>query len=140
MKAPAFARILGVLFLFLGALGFAPWATSPAPLSAEYINLSTSYGMIFGIFPVNAFHDLIHIAIGGWGVIASFGFKPSVLYLRSIACLFVLLVLLGAVPITNTLFGAVPIYGWDVALDLLVALIALYGGFGAGSVEAFEGF
>ena len=118
MKAPGFARIIGVVFLFVGALGFAPWATVPAPLSAEYINLSTSYGMIFGIFPVNAVHDLIHIAIGGWGVLASFGFKGSVLYLRSVACFYLLLVVLGAIPITNTLFGAVPIYGWDVGLHL----------------------
>ena len=50
-----------------------------------------------------------------------------------------MLVVLGSIPITNTLFGAVPIYGWDVGL-LLVALVALYGGFGAGSYEAVEGF
>jgi hypothetical protein len=140
MKAPGLARIIGVVFLFIGALGFAPWATTPAPLGAEYINLSNFYGMIFGIFPVNAAHDLIHIVIGGWGVPASFEFKPAVIYLRSIACLSVLLAVLGAIPITNTLFGAVPIYGWDVAFDLLVALVALYGGFGAGSYEAVEGF
>ena len=85
-------------------------------------------------------HDLIHIAIGGWGVLASFGFKPSVIYLRSVACFYLLLVVLGAIPITNTLFGAVPIYGWDVGLHLLVALVALYGGFGAGSLEPVEGF
>jgi Domain of unknown function (DUF4383) len=140
MKAPGIARIIGVVFLFAGALGFAPWATSPAPLDAQFINWGAAYGMIFGIFPVNAAHDLIHIAIGGWGVLASFDFKPSVMYLRSIACLYLLLVVLGAIPITSTLFGAVPIYGWDVALDLLVALLALYGGFGAGSYEAVEGF
>jgi hypothetical protein len=140
MKAPGIARIIGVVFLFVGALGFAPWAAPPAPLGAEYINLSTSYGMIFGLFPVNAAHDLIHIAIGSWGVLASFGFKPSVLYLRSVACLYLLLVVLGAIPITNTLFGAIPIYGWDVGLHLLVALVALYGGFGAGSQEPVEDF
>jgi hypothetical protein len=140
MKAPGFARIIGVVFLFAGALGFAPWATTPAPLGAEYINWSNFYGMNFGIFPVNAAHDLIHIAAGGWGVLASFGFKSSVIYLRTIACLYLLLVILGAIPITNTLFGAVPIYGWDVPFHLLLALVALYGGFGAGSQEPVEGF
>lgn len=139
MKAPGLARIIGVAFLFAGALGFAPWATVPAPLGLPYINLDGYYGLIFGIFAVNGAHDLIHILIGGWGVIASFGFKPSVLYLRAIACLYVLLVVLGAIPITNTLFGAVPIYGWDIALHLVVALLALYGGFGAGAIES-KGF
>ena len=66
MKAPAFARIFGVLFLFIGALGFAPWATAPAPLSAEYINLGSYYGLVFGIFAVNGVQDLVHILIGGW--------------------------------------------------------------------------
>jgi hypothetical protein len=135
MKAPGFARLIGVALLFAGALGFAPWATTPAPLGAEYINLDSYYGFIFGIFPVNGAHDLIHILIGGWGVLASFGFKGSVWYLRTVACLYLLLVILGAIPITNTLFGAVPIYGWDVALHLIVALAALYAGFGAGSIE-----
>jgi hypothetical protein len=138
MKAPGFARVIGVIFLFAGALGFAPWATSPAPLSAEYINLAGHYGFVFGLFPVNDAHDLIHILLGGWGVLASFAFRPSVVYLRSIAVLYAVLVLLGLIPITNTLFGAVPIYGWDIALHGIVAVVAIYGGFGAGSIQPEE--
>jgi Domain of unknown function (DUF4383) len=134
MKAPGFARIIGILFLAAGALGFVPWVTSPAPLSLTYINLAGHYGLLFGAFAVNDAHDFIHIFIGGWGILASFGFKSSVLYLRVVACLYLLLVVLGAIPITSTLFGAVPIYGWDVGLHLIVALVALYGGFGAGSL------
>jgi Domain of unknown function (DUF4383) len=133
MKAPGFARVIGVLFLVVGALGFVPWATSPAPLSAEYINLAGHYGFLFGAFAVNDAHDLIHVFIGGWGILASFAFKSSVLYLRVVACLYLLLTVLGVIPITNTLFGAVPIYGWDIALHFIVAAIALYGGFGAGA-------
>lgn len=135
MKAPGFARIIGILFLAAGALGFVPWATSPAPLSLEYINLAGHYGLLFGTFAVNDAHDLIHIVIGGWGILASFAFKSSVLYLRAVACLYLLLFVLGIIPITNTLFGAVPIYGWDAGLHLIVALVALYGGFGAGAVR-----
>jgi len=138
MKAPGFARVIGVLFLFAGALGLVPWATSPAPLDAEYINLAGHYGLLFGTFPVNDVHDFIHIVIGGWGILASFGFKASVLYLRAISIFYLLLVVLGAIPITNTLFGAVPIYGWDIALHLIVALVALYGGFGAGAIAPDE--
>jgi len=135
MKAPAFSRLFGVIFLLVGALGFAPWATPPAPLGAEYLTLGNGYGLIFGIFAVNGAHDLLHILIGGWGVLASFGFKPSVIYLRFLAVFYLLLVVLGSIPITNTLFGAVPIYGWDVGLHAIVALVALYGGFGAGAVS-----
>jgi hypothetical protein len=136
MKAPAFSRLFGVLFLLVGALGFAPWATSPAPLGAQYLALGGNYGFIFGLFAVNGAHDLVHILVGGWGVLASFGFRGSVIYLRFLACFYLLLVVLGTIPITGTLFGAVPIYGWDVGLHLLVALVALYGGFGAGAIPA----
>jgi hypothetical protein len=140
MKAPALARILGVAFLFAGALGFMPWVTAPAPLGAEYINLGAYYGFLFGVFPVNGAHDFLHILVGGWGVLASYALKPAVWYLRVIACLYTAFVVLGAIPITNTLFGAVPIYGWDVAIHLVVALLALYGGFGAGAAQEAPGY
>ncbi len=134
MKAPALARILGVAFLFAGALGLAPFATPPAPLTAEFVNLAGNYGFLFGVFPVNAAHDVLHVLLGGWGVLASFGFKGSVLYLRVTACAYLALAILGLIPITDTLFGAVPSYGYDVLLHLGVGLLALYGGFGAPSI------
>ena len=134
MKAPAIARLLGVAFLFAGALGLAPFATPPAPLTAEYINLDANYGMLFGVFPVNAALDVLYIILGGLGVIASFDFKRAVIYLRVTTILCLVLVVLGTIPITNTLFGAVPIYGYDVLLHLVAMLFAAWGGFLAGSV------
>jgi hypothetical protein len=133
MKAPALARILGVAFLLAGALGLAPFATVPAPLTAEYITLGGHYAYLFGFLPVNGLHDFLHIVFGGWGILASFGFKGSLIYLRSIAWIYLVLVVLGTIPITDTIFGAVPIYGFDVLLHLFIALVALYGGYGAGS-------
>jgi hypothetical protein len=133
MKAPTFARIYGIVFLFVGAFGFAPLVTSPAPLSAEYLQLGDGYGFIFGLFPVNGLHDFVHIIFGGWGVIASFDFKWSVTYLRAVLWIYLVLVVLGLIPITNTLFGAMPVYGHDIWLHLLLALAAAYGAYGAGS-------
>jgi hypothetical protein len=43
--------------------------------------------------------------------------------------LYGLLAILGLIPGTNTLFGLVPIYGHDVWLHALSALIAAYFGF-----------
>jgi uncharacterized protein DUF4383 len=135
MKAPVIARVLGIAFLLAGILGFAPFVTVPAGLTAEWVTLNASYGFLVALFPVNVVHDVIHVLFGIWGLLAAGSFAAAVRYCRSIAWIYGLLVVLGAIPITNTLFGIVPIYGFDVGLHLLVALLAFYGGYGAGRFE-----
>lgn len=135
MKAPAIARVLGFAFLLAGILGFAPFVTVPADLTAQWVTLNANYGFLAAIFPVNAVHDLIHVLFGVWGIAAASKFAAAVRYCRFIAWIYGLMVLLGAIPITNTLFGIVPIYGYDVVLHFVVALLALYGGYGAGRYE-----
>jgi hypothetical protein len=135
MKAPVIARVVGIAFLLAGILGFAPFVTVPAGLTAQWMTLNANYGFLIGLFPVNVVHDVIHAVFGVWGLAASGTFAGSVRYCRSIAWIYGLLVVLGAIPITNTLFGIAPIYGFDVALHLLVALLAFYGGYGAGRYE-----
>lgn len=135
MKAPLIAKVLGIAFLAAGVLGFAPYVTVPADLTAQWITLNANYGFLAALFPVNAVHDVIHVLFGVWGLAAAGSFKGAVRYCRAIAWIYGLLVLLGAIPITNTVFGIVPIYGFDVGLHLLVALLAFYGGYGAGRFE-----
>ena len=135
MKAPTLARILGIAFLLAGIAGFIPFAVRPYdPSSDPFIQLGANYGLLAGLFPVNALHDGIHVIFGLWGLIASFSFKGAVRYCRTVAVIYLVLVVFGAIPLTNTAFGAVPIYGWDVLLHLLIAVLALYGGFGAGQI------
>lgn len=136
MKAPGIARVLGIAFLLAGILGFAPYVTVPADLSAQWVTLDASYGFLAAVFPVNVVHDLIHVLFGIWGLAASGTFAASVRYCRSIAWIYTVLAILGAIPITNTLFGIVPIYGYDVALHFAVALLAFYGGYGAARYES----
>lgn len=135
MKAPGIARVLGMAFLLVGILGFAPFVTVPADLTAQWLTLNAGYGFLGGVFPVNVAGDLIYVVFGIWGLVASGTFAAAVRYCRAVAWIYGLLVVLGAIPITNTLFGAVPIYGYDVALHFVVALSALYGGYGAGRYE-----
>ncbi|HEY1976840.1 MAG TPA: DUF4383 domain-containing protein [Candidatus Baltobacteraceae bacterium] len=135
MKAPMIARVLGIAFLLAGILGFVPYVTVPADLTAQWVTLGANYGFLGGLFPVNVVHDLIHVLFGVWGLAASGKFAASVRYCRAIAWIYAILVVLGAIPITNTVFGIVPIYGFDVLLHLVVALLAFYGGYGAGRYE-----
>lgn len=135
MNAQLVARVLGILFLLAGIAGVLPWTSSPAPFDANVITLDQYYRFVFGMFPVNLVHDGLHVFFGIWGLLAAMNFKAAVGYLRFVALFYLLVVILGVIPITSTLFGAVPIYGWDVALHVFAMLLAAYGGFGAGSIQ-----
>jgi hypothetical protein len=135
MKAPLIARILGLLFIVAAIAGFVPWFAPNPPPDAQVVTLDAAYRMLFAVFPVNMVHDLLHLIFGVWGVVASYRFNAAVFYLRSVAWIYLILVIFGAIPILNTLFGVAPIYGWDVALHALLALLAAYGGYGRGSIK-----
>ena len=135
MNAPLVARILGLLFFVAAIAGIVPWFAPAAPFDAPVVTLNAGYVWLFGIFPVNVAHDLVHLIFGIWGVSASFRFSAAVFYLRSVTWIYLVLVILGAIPILSTLFGVAPIYGWDVALHALIALLAAYGGYGRGSIK-----
>ncbi|HEY5340187.1 MAG TPA: DUF4383 domain-containing protein [Candidatus Aquilonibacter sp.] len=133
MNAPVIARVLGLLFVIAGAAGFVPWIAPIAPFTAPVIAITAQYRMLFGIFPVNAAHDALHILFGIWGIAAGAGFGVAVFYCRIVAIVYLILVIFGALPLLNTLLGVAPIYGWDIALHAVIALLAAYGGFGRGS-------
>ena len=138
MNAPTVARILGVLFLVAGIAGLIPAIAPAAPFEAPVVTLDTAYRLIGGIFPVNAAHDAIHLIFGLLGLAAGLRFGIAVAYCRIVAFSYLVLVVLGLIPLTNTLFGVAPIYGWDVVLHAVVAVVALYAGYGRGSQETVE--
>jgi hypothetical protein len=135
MKAPLIARILGIAFLIATMSAAVPFAVTGAGPGDEYIQLTSGYGFLAGIFPVNGAHDLLHGIFAVWGIAASFSFASSVRYCRWVTWTYALLTILGAIPITNTLFGAVPIYGYDIWLHAAIALFAAYGAYGAARLE-----
>ncbi len=135
MNARLVARILGFVLLIAGVAGFVPWIAPTAPPGAPVVTLDTAYRVLFGIFPVNVANDLFELFLGIWGVVASLRFKRAVGYCRIVTWVYLIVVLLGLIPITNTLFGVAPIYGWDIALNLVVMLVAAFGGYGRASIE-----
>jgi hypothetical protein len=50
------------------------------------------------------------------------------MYFRAVAVIYGLLTVLGLLPATNTTFGLIPIYGNDVWLHAVLALVAAYFG------------
>lgn len=135
MTAPLIARILGAAFLLVGIAGFVPFVSSPAPFDAPVITLESSYRIVAHLFAVNAVHSGLHIFFGIWGLLAGIRFAWGLLYCRVVVWTYAVLVILGLIPITNTLFGVAPIYGHNVWLHAIIALFAAYGGYGRGRLE-----
>ncbi|MWJ27121.1 DUF4383 domain-containing protein [Halomonas sediminis] len=129
-----FALIFGIIYAIIGVLGFIPGLVTPPEMTGGMTNemaVEMGHGRLFGLFAVNFLHNLVHLGVGVWGIMASRqGLSASVFFAQVNAVLFAILALLGLIPFTNTLFGLVPLYGHDVWLHILTALAAGYFGFG----------
>ena len=137
MNTRTFALILGIVFLLVGIAGFIPGftvhevpTTGAAPgATAAPPAVEATYGYLLGLFPVNALHNLFHLAWGIYGVLAYRTFAMAKGYARATAVVYAVLVVLGLIPGLNTLFGLLPLYGHDVWLHALIAIAAAYFGF-----------
>jgi Domain of unknown function (DUF4383) len=139
MNTRTFALILGIAFLLVGIAGFVPGLVTHvgpeatvAPGTADTApaaDVVTSYGHLFGLFPVNALHNLFHIAWGVFGLAAYRAFGSARLFARATAIVYGLFTLMGLIPGLNTTFGLVPLYGHDVWFHALIAIAAAYFGF-----------
>jgi hypothetical protein len=116
------ARLFGVVFVVVGALGFVP------PLVPD--------GNLVGLFHVNAVHNVVHIALGLWGIAAGGSGPGSLLYFRGLTVIYALLAVLGSVKATETLFGLAPVGGYNVWLHGALTIAAAYFGFGPPSRTA----
>ena len=117
------ATIFGALFVLVGLAGF-----TPAGMGIMQMDHSGS-GMLLGMFPVNALHNVVHLLFGAWGLWAGRSAGRSLAYALGSGAAYLLLGVLGI--FTNSLFGIVPIGGYDVHLHLVLAGILAGCGFAA---------
>ena len=129
MSTRHFALIFGIVFAIVGLAGFIP-AFLGAPVADEpALAVEASRGRLLGLFPVNVLHNLVHLAFGVWGIAAYRSHGAAKLYGKSVAVIYGVLVVLGLIPVLNTTFGLIPLYGHDVWLHAALALVAAYFGF-----------
>jgi hypothetical protein len=128
MRTSTFALIFGLVYLAAGLLGLVPAMLVPPPADAPPTTLALLYGYLLGVFPVNIVLSILHLAVGAWGISARKDHGHSLTYARTLAVLFGVLAVLGILPVTSTLFGVMPIYGGDVWLHGITAVIAAYFG------------
>jgi hypothetical protein len=134
MRTSTFALFIGIAFASAGMLGMVPAALMPPPQDAPPVRYDVLYGWLFGLFPVNVLHSLVHLAVGAWGIVAwrtdHFGHSMASpkTFARVLALAYGALAVLGLVPALNTLFGLMPIHGNEVWLHAVTAALAAYFG------------
>lgn len=129
MNIRAFTRLTGIVFLLLGFIGMIPGLTSEAFLDDPDLVIDSNYGRIFGVYPINVFHNIVHLGLGVWGIVAAREVIASRRFCRATAIFYGALTLLGIIPITNTLFGLVPIFGNAIWIHAIFAGVTAYYGY-----------
>ena len=115
------AGLFGAVYLVVGIIGFIPVVGGADGVTAHNL---------LGLFPVNAVHNVVHMAVGLLGLVAySRGVSASRLFARGIGLIYLVLAVLGAIFNTGNFLGIVPIGGLDIALHAVSALVLLVVGF-----------
>lgn len=111
------AMLFGWILLVVGILGFVPGITND--------------GHLLGIFHVNALHNIIHIVSGLAALyLASKGEEGAQTYFKVFGVIYGLVAILGFFSGDEAVLGLVANNGADTWLHVVIAVVALYLGFG----------
>src|SRR5262245_26385946 len=125
MRLRYFALIFGIAFLLTGIAGFIPGLLTHH--AADHpLTVDAASGRLLGLFPVNVLHSLVHVLIGAFGILAWRRMDWSRRFGQGVAIFYGVLTILGLIRGTSTLFGLIPIYGHDIWLHAVAAIIAGY--------------
>lgn len=127
MNPQPIAWIAGTLLAILGICGFIPPLT---PIETSPLRISAGVGgpQLFGIFPVSYALSGLHAALGLWGVLSGSRLPMAVLYARISGFLFLVLLVMGVIPGTDDLFELAPLYGPNLMLHFLLAVLCFLFG------------
>lgn len=131
-----FALVYGIVFLVVGVAGFVPAFVTPYGPNHPDLVINAGAGELFGLFPVNVLHNLVHIIFGIWGIAAYRSANGVLGYARAVAIIYAIFMIMGLLPGLMTVFGLVPLHSHDVWLHLLLAAIAAYFGWFANRSNA----
>ena len=123
MAIKRFTLVLGIFLVVAGILGFIPGVVSFP------VHDMNDVGYLFGLFPINALHNLVHIALGVWAIGASSTVDNARKFNQANAVIYGLLAVFGIIPGLNTMFGLVPLYSHDIWLHAGIAIVSGYFGY-----------
>jgi hypothetical protein len=138
MQTRLFALALGLLYVILGIAGFIPALRTTPPATAPHIDVTASYGYLFGVFPVNILANLLNILVGFSGIIAGARLVLARYYCQFLFLVFGLLTFIGFLPTIDTVWGLMPVLSGDTWLHAGTAVAAAYFGFVAPESTSVE--
>lgn len=140
MHTKNFALIGGLVMLIMGLISFIPAMNVVEGLPPLYVNMS--YGMFLDLFPMNVFNKIALIAFGIGGLSAYFTTQDtlhySIMFSKIVFWAMGALAILGLFPQTNTLFGYWPLFGFEIIVHGIFALIGGYYGYIANKEDTFH--
>ncbi len=113
------AQVFGWVFIVVAIWGAAITGTS---MDADMATADR----LWGLFPVNFLHNLVHLAFGVWGLIASRSHAASRSYALLAGALYIVLAVLGLFFPDG--FGLVPLGGNDIWLHAFLGAALLVAG------------
>ena len=121
MTVQRVAQIFGWVFVLVAVWGFF--------ITGGSMEAGMDAPEILGLFPVNVLHNLAHLLLGIWGIVASRSFGSARSYAQIAGILYLVLAVLGFVDPTG--FGLIPLGGGDIGLHAVLGLILAGVGFTA---------
>ena len=116
------ALIFGIVFLLVGILGF----VTPGGMGMA---ADPPAAMLLGLFPINLLHNVVHLAFGVWGLVASRSWGGAKAFTQIGGIIYIVLAVLGFV--VPTTFGLIPIGGNDIWLHAALGVVLAGIGFTA---------
>jgi hypothetical protein len=120
-----FAAAVGIVFLLVGILGFIPGITT------DYDQMQfaghESQAMLFGVFQVSIFHNIVHLLFGVAGLAMARTVRLSMIYLVGGGIVYLVLWVYGLIVDEGSTANFIPLNDADDWLHLLlgVGMIAL---------------
>ena len=121
MTVQRVAQIFGWVFVLVAVWGFF--------ITGGSMEAGMDAPAILGLFPVNVLHNVAHLLLGVWGIVASRSFGSARSYAQIAGILYLVLAVLGFVDPTG--FGLLPLGGGDFGLHAVLGLILAGVGFTA---------
>lgn len=101
MEIRYFSLIIGLLFLAIGMLRILPHLVHPPSPGAPEMAMKSGYEFLFGLFPVNVLHNLVHLLIGGGGILAFRAEREARWFAQSLTGIYGVLAVMGLIPFST---------------------------------------
>ncbi len=124
--------LTGLVYLFFGICGFVPaFIYLPPPRLRYYdMHMIGHWGFLFTWLAVNPVHNILYLIIGGGAILASPLRFTAIGYARGLFFVTFMLTFTGLLPLgIAQLWGLLPLFGWNVMLHSVTAMLLYYYGF-----------